>query len=93
MDIRLQAILPNGSRRPACPGTQRRCRFFGFVHDLRMIECSEFARLAQNAAVYDHGVDVGRLSQRDNRFTRIPDRRHVDIGGAHQDDVSPLAGS
>src|SRR5262245_52633068 len=84
--------ISRGSRRPLCPGTERSGRFSGFVHDLAVVERSEFVRLAQNSAVHDDGVDIGRLCQRDERLIRIPDRCHVDISSAYENDVSPLAG-
>ena len=64
----------------------------GFTHDFGVIERGELARLAQDAAVHDHGVDIARLRQRDQRLVGIADRRHVDVGGAHEDDVGALAG-
>src|SRR6516165_3771000 len=81
-----------GLRWPACLGTQRRSRPFGFLHDFAMVERSEFARLAENTAVHDDGVDIARLRQRDKRLVGVADRCHIDIRGADQDDVSPLAG-
>ena len=77
-------LFSAGSRWPACLG--------GFLNDFAMVERSEFARLAENTAVHDDGVDIARLRQRDKRLVRVADRCHIDIRGADQDDVSPLAG-
>ena len=67
-------------------------RLLRVLHHLGVVERGELARLAQDAAVHDHGVDIARLRQRDQRLIGIADRRHVDVGGAHQDDVGALAG-
>src|SRR5262249_26114003 len=68
-----------GSRWPAGLGTQRRSRLFGFLHDFAVVERSEFARLAENTAVRDDGVDIARLRQRDKRLVGVADRCHIDI--------------
>jgi hypothetical protein len=39
-----------------------------------MVERSEFARLAENTAVHDDGVDIARLRKRDKRLVGIADR-------------------
>src|SRR5262249_57047921 len=75
-------LFSAGSRWPACLGTQRRSRPFGFLHDFAMVERSEFARLAENTAVHDDGVDIARLRQRDKRLVGVADRCHINIRSA-----------
>src|SRR5262245_25582890 len=61
-----------GSRRPLGLGAQRRDRLLGVTHDPVVVEHGELAGLAQDAAVHDHGVDICRLRQRDERFVGSP---------------------
>src|SRR5262249_31180287 len=78
--------------RPVRAGAQGCGGLCGLLEDFAMVERRELAGAPQDAPVDDHRVHVARLRERNQRLVGIAHRSDIDIAGAYQDDVGPLAG-
>src|SRR5262249_38050085 len=77
--------------RPAGTALETRERFGRLGDYLRRIERGEPSALLEDASVDHDAVDIGGLRAAHDRGHRIAQRRHVEVDGAHEDQVGALA--